>query len=61
MVFKKMKSGNRRLVPDKGSRTGKAAKPRASSGFTAASSWKAFANKSKGGYKSKMSRRKKGK
>lgn len=54
MVAKKMSSGARRVIPDRGSPTGKAAKPRASSGFTAGAPWKAFAKKASGGSKSKM-------
>lgn len=51
-----MKSGAKRLIPDKGSPTGKGAKPRVASGFSAGAPWKSFATKAKGGYKSKMTK-----
>lgn len=55
-AYKKMSSGAKRLTPDRGSSTGKAAKPRSSSGFTAGASWKAFSSKAKGGYKASMTK-----
>jgi hypothetical protein len=56
MVAKRMSSGAKRFIPDKGSKTGKVAKPRSSSGFTSGAPWKAFASKAKGGYKSNMTK-----
>lgn len=56
MAIKKMKSGAKRPIPDKGSPTGKDAKPRVASGFSAGAPWKAFARKAKGGYKSRMAK-----
>jgi len=53
---KRMKSGAKRVIPDRGSPTGNNAKPRPSSGFTAKATWKAFAKKSQGGYRSTMAK-----
>lgn len=51
-----MSSGAKRVIPDRGSPAGKSAKPRVSSGFTAGAPWKAFAKKTSGGYKARMTK-----